>query len=192
MGFLSVLSQAQRIVAERTVAGDIAIDATAGNGVDTLFLARTVGPGGHVYAFDVQQEALAQTRARLDDAGAQAPLAPVTLIHAGHESLRERIDREHHGRISAVMFNLGYLPGGPPGVITKPHTTLPAMEAALDALRAGGVITAVVYPGHDGGREEADEVEKWAAGVSSAAAQTVVYRFPQKPAAPYLIALSKR
>lgn len=190
MGFLSVLSMAQRWTEERVRPGAAAVDATAGNGVDTLFLSRLAGPKGSVFAFDIQDQALERTRERL--AGAGPDLAPVTLIRAGHESMAERIPPAFHGKIRAVMFNLGYLPGADPAVITHPATTLAALESALGLLAPGGCLTAILYPGHPGGDAEALEVEKWASSLPADRAQTALYRFPQKPTAPYLVALEKR
>ncbi|MFC4601705.1 tRNA (mnm(5)s(2)U34)-methyltransferase [Cohnella hongkongensis] len=192
MGFLSVLSQAQQWVKSRTGPGDLAVDATAGNGSDTLFLARTVGPRGRVYAFDVQPAALENTRRRLEsepDGG--AALAPAELVLAGHETMEAALPAELRGRVAAVMFNLGYLPGASSTLITRPETTIAALESAVRLLRVGGALTVVAYPGHEGGKEEAEAVEAWAAGLPQTLAQTVVYRFPQKPASPYLIALNK-
>jgi predicted methyltransferase len=191
MGFLFVINQAQRWVAERVKPGDVVVDATAGNGSDTLFLARLAGLGGKVYAFDIQSEALELTHKRLVSAAEKEALALVTLLHTGHENMATNIAREHHGQIAAIMFNLGYLPGASQDVITQPSTTLAALEAALKLLRSGGVLTIVVYPGHEGGGQEADAVQAWAAGVPPSLAQTILYRFPQKAAAPYLIALNK-
>jgi len=193
MGFLSVLTMAQRLVAERLAPGGLAVDATAGGGVDTLFLARAAGPGGCVYAFDVQEAAIARTRARLaeaEDSGEK--LAKVELIRAGHERMAEFVPAGERGRIGAIMFNLGYLPGADQTVITQPDTTLAALEAGLALLAPGGALTAVLYPGHAGGDAEADTVAAWMAGVPAAAAQTMLYRFAQKPHAPYLVALEKR
>ncbi|MCD9024119.1 tRNA (mnm(5)s(2)U34)-methyltransferase [Cohnella silvisoli] len=192
MGFLFVVSQAQKWVAEKVRPGDIVIDATAGNGSDTLFLARTAGTGGTVYAFDIQSEALEQTRNRLESEADGESLAPVTLVHDGHEVMKDRIASAHHGKIAAIMFNLGFLPGGSQAVITQTPTTLAALDAALPLLRSGGILTVVVYPGHEGGQAEADAVLAWASEIEPSLAQTVVYRFPQKAAAPYLIALNKR
>ena len=47
--------------------GDVAVDFTMGNGGDTLFLSKTVGESGRVYAFDIQEEALISTRAYLEE-----------------------------------------------------------------------------------------------------------------------------
>jgi predicted methyltransferase len=115
--------------------GEIAIDATAGNGWDTLFLGECVGPQGHVFAFDIQPEALAATAARIRHA------TNVTLLACDHAKLRETIPAAFHGRIGAVMFNLGYLPGSDHAITTHPQSTLPAISAALELLREGGILT---------------------------------------------------
>lgn len=192
-GFLSVLSQAQRYVTERARAGEPVIDATTGNGVDTLFLAKQAGPGGIVFAFDVQAEALDRTRARLENAAAAGErLAQVELLLAGHEEMGVRVPSEYHGRVAAIMFNLGYLPGADKKLTTQPDTTSVALISALTLLRGGGVLTIVVYPGHEGGGAEAAAVEEWAATIPSTTGQCVMYRFPQKSASPYLIAIVKK
>ena len=96
---------AARYMEEILRPGDIAVDATMGNGKDTQFLCELVGETGHVYAFDVQEEALERTAARLEAAGLRAR---ATLILAGHETMRENVPVSPR----AVMFNLGWLPGG--------------------------------------------------------------------------------
>lgn len=91
------------------------------------------------------------------------------------------------------MFNLGYLPGADHATITRPSTTLPALDAALNLLDKGGVITAVLYPGHEGGQEEAQSVMKWAASLSRKEYQVLQYRFMnQRQHPPFLIAIEKR
>jgi hypothetical protein len=192
MGFQFVVSQAQRWMSEHLKPGDITIDATAGNGADTHFLAQAVGSSGFVYAFDIQAAALENTRKRLDEAGVTRILAPVALIHAGHESMDKQIPTEHHGEIAGIMFNLGYLPGAAQDIITQSPSTILALEIALRLLCSGGLMTIVVYPGHEGGHQEAAAVYDWASELSPSVAQTVVYRFLQKPGAPYLVALTKR
>lgn len=192
-GFLSVLSQAQRYVSERARSGESVIDATAGGGVDTLFLARHVGEAGRVFAFDVQEEALARTSARLASAAASGErLASADLLLAGHEEMTSRVPAEYHGRIAAVMFNLGYLPGAGQELTTQTDTTLIALVAALLLLRSGGVLTIVVYPGHEGGDAEAAAVVEWSTSLPPSIGQCVMYRFPQKTASPYLIAVVKK
>ncbi|MFL0555360.1 tRNA (mnm(5)s(2)U34)-methyltransferase [Paenibacillus barengoltzii] len=193
MGFLSVLSFAHKLTGERLRLGDAAVDATAGTGADTLFLAKACGPKGRVFAFDIQPQALALTQARLDKESADT-LADVTLLQASHADMAAVLPTDVHGRLGAVMFNLGYLPaeGADPALITQPDSTLPALAAALGLLRPRGILTAVLYPGHPGGDAEAAAVEAWAAALPASAGQAILYRQPQRPAAPYLIAIEKK
>lgn len=156
--------------------GDWAIDATAGNGHDTAFLARHVGAGGRVLAIDVQARALAATRARLREAG-DALASRVTLVEACHTGLRAIVPERMHARIGAAMFNLGYLPGAPRTVRTEADTTARAIEAALALLRPGGVLTALAYTGHDGGPREA----AWLAAQLDAGAHGVTWREIRPP-----------
>lgn len=142
-------------------AGDSAIDATAGTGEDTCLLADCVGPAGRVYAFDIQKEALKQTRDKLE---ARGLLAQTRLFHQGHETLEEIPELAADDRIAGVMFNLGYLPGGDPKVATEAGTTLRAVQSALGRLRAGGVMTLALYR-HPGGDEESRQVEAWASAL---------------------------
>lgn len=191
MGFVSVLSFAQQCAAARLRPGDVAVDATAGTGADTAFLCAAVGAKGSVFAFDIQQEALDRVAARL----AALPEAPekLQLLLENHARLKEALPESARGRVAAVMFNLGYLPGGDKRVVTRPESTLPALDAALSVLRPGGIVTAVLYPGHEGGREEADRVERWAAALPQAEYEALVYRFVNRANnPPYLIAVEKR
>jgi predicted methyltransferase len=192
MGFLSVLSFAQELAGARIRPGDTALDATAGNGVDTLFLAKADGVKGAVHAFDIQETALAKTRDRLwKELGEEADRVQLHL--ASHDQMKELVPVPVHGAVAAVMFNLGYLPGADHTVITRPGTTLPALSAALELLRPGGVLTVAVYPGHEGGRSEADAVDAWASQRPPEACQVMCYRFMnQRNNPPYLIALEKR
>jgi len=126
----------------------IAVDATAGNGHDTVFLAQRTG---RVFAFDIQAAALESTREKLQREGLRDR---VELIQAGHETLAERL-AAWSGQIQAVMFNLGYLPGGDHALITRESTSLRAIDQALSLLAPGGIVTVMMYPNHPGGGEEA-------------------------------------
>lgn len=128
--------------------GDLAVDATAGNGHDTLFLAEKVGPSGYVYAFDIQEEALCKTAERLKENNL---MKRVKLIRAGHEELSNFVKKTP---LSAVLYNLGYLPGGSRQVKTEANSTLSSLRQALDLIKPGGVITVVLYPGHAEGKRE--------------------------------------
>ena len=136
--------------------GDWALDATAGNGHDTLLLAERVGPSGRVFSFDIQEAALAQAAQRAGH------LPQVSFIQAGHERLADFLpDTRPDGRpveLAAAMFNLGYLPGGAKDMTTQAGTTIAALDQVLDRLKPHGLVTLVLYPGHAGGAEEAAAV----------------------------------
>ncbi|MFQ7309016.1 MAG: class I SAM-dependent methyltransferase [Mediterraneibacter sp.] len=134
--------------------GDICVDATAGNGGDTEFLCRLAGENGKVYAFDVQEQAVRSTEKRLERAGLRDR---AELICAGHERMKEFVKE----RAAAVVFNLGYLPGGDHAVATKADTTLRAAEQALELLKPGGVVSLCIYSGGDTGYEERDTLLSW-------------------------------
>lgn len=146
--------QAQTLVREVVKPGDSVIDATAGNGHDTCFLAEAVGKNGRVVAFDVQNDALQRTSARLDDVGYQN----VTLHQRSHAEIKDAVPEFLHGCVAAVMFNLGYLPGGDHEVTTSTESSLTAITVALRLVRSGGIVTVLAYPGHAGGDDEAGSV----------------------------------
>jgi tRNA G37 N-methylase Trm5 len=131
--------------------GDTVIDATAGNGNDTILLAKLVGQTGHVFSFDIQQIALDRTKEKLISLGMQDR---VELICDGHENL----DKYVKGDVKAVMFNLGYLPRGDHNIATRAETTIKAIEKSLELMVVGGIISIVVYHGGDSGFDEKNKV----------------------------------
>ena len=137
-----------------------AVDATVGNGHDTLFLAAAVGKTGHVWGFDVQKDALCAARKRLETERPDL-VSRVSLLHAGHETAETALPAGTAGHIRAVMFNLGFLPGSDKRVVTRPATTLAALSFFASVLAAGGVISVHTYQGHDGGQEENGAVARW-------------------------------
>ena len=148
----SLLLQAHDLIVDVLEHGDAAVDATLGNGHDTLFLARCVGRDGKVFGFDVQQAAVGNTGKRLDDAGVDS--CCYALFCESHADMALHITT----KVKAVMFNLGYLPGGDKKIITQAHSTVAALSAAIESLSCGGILTVMCYPGHDGGADEADLV----------------------------------
>jgi len=127
--------------------GDTVIDATAGNGNDTAFLASLVGSQGLVYSFDIQEQAIEKTRQKLDSLN----LADrVKLILDSHHNMERYVTEP----VKAVMFNLGYLPGGRHDICTKADTTIQAIEKAMNLICVNGIISIVVYYGGDSGFDE--------------------------------------
>lgn len=135
--------------------GDCVVDATMGNGYDTCLLAQLVGERGQVISFDIQEGALVSTRKRLSREGLDD--GRVHLHLCSHARLREFVDKP----LSAVMFNLGYLPGGNRSCVTVPEETLKALSEACDLLKEGGVMTVMCYTGHEGGAEEGRAVREF-------------------------------
>lgn len=190
MTLQSILDFAHSLLKNAANIGDIVIDCTMGNGHDTLFLANLVGPQGRVFAFDIQQDALEQTQKLLDEHHAAEQ---VTLIHESHAKLRAHIPIELHGRVQAAVFNLGYLPGGDKNICTAPETTIQALRELLSVLASGGVIVAVVYPGHSAGQVEAARVLEYCSTLPRELVHVVSYQIlnnPNQP--PFVIALEKR
>jgi len=155
---ISLTQSAHNVIQQHLHAGDIALDATVGNGHDTLFLAELTGQSGAVYGFDIQPSALASARSRLEQHRLEGC---VTLINDSHARIAELIPKALHGKVKAVMFNLGYLPGSDKTVITQSESTLTALNAALQVLAPHGVITVLAYPGHSGGDQETGSVQAW-------------------------------
>ncbi|MFP6880071.1 MAG: class I SAM-dependent methyltransferase, partial [Roseibacillus sp.] len=135
--------------------GETVIDATVGNGHDTVFLANCVGEGGRVIGLDIQERALELARCRLLENG----IAPerVSLFSRGHEFMGECVT----GPVGAVMFNLGYLPGGDHSITTQTAGTVSALEQAWKLLRPGGLISMLCYRGHPGALDETNAVRRW-------------------------------
>lgn len=127
--------------------GDTVIDATLGNGHDTVMLAELVGEAGHVIGFDIQADAVERTRQRLTEAGL---IDRCELYAEGHQHICERV----HAPVKAAVFNLGWLPGGDKSVTTLWETTKTAVSSALSLLVPGGVCTICAYPGHEEGDRE--------------------------------------
>ncbi|MEZ6140168.1 MAG: class I SAM-dependent methyltransferase [Zavarzinella sp.] len=136
--------------------GDFAIDATAGNGHDTVFLAQMVGIGGRVIAFDIQTKALEQTRIQLGQLAER-----VDLVHADHAAMEEYLPSSWRGKVAAVVMNLGYLPGGDHAITTKVLSTIRACKTAISYLQVEGLLSMIAYRGHPGGNEEATELLRW-------------------------------
>lgn len=193
MDVLSVLEAAHHFTASAVQEGGFAIDATVGNGHDTVFLLRQIGTDGQVLGFDIQDDALDATRARVRSTLPPALADRLHLVQAGHEGLKDHLDCERQGRVDAVMFNLGYFPGGDHSVTTEPNTTRQALQASAEVLRPDGIISVVMYSGHEGGREEAQAVDDWGASLPQNQFQVLSYEFiNQVNDPPRLLVVQKR
>ena len=177
---------AREVILRAVEPGDTVVDATMGNGHDTQMLCETVGPEGRVYAFDVQAQAVEETRNRLR---AQGLDGRAELILSGHEHMAEYVK----GPVKAVMFNLGWLPGGDHEVTTRWETTRTAVESALDLLAPMGVLVICAYPGHAEGEREKQELAAFLGGLDNRRYNVLHQRFLNAgPGAPECFVIQKQ
>ena len=154
---VSLVKEVHQRLAEVIGPGDLCLDATAGNGLDTLFLAQRAGDTGAVHAMDVQKDALRITARLLEQHHVRER---VTTHLACHSQMEAVLPGTEKGRIRAITFNLGYLPKGDKSITTRKETTLPAVRNAYDWLAENGVLSVLCYRGHPGGKAEEKAVRK--------------------------------
>ncbi|WNC12457.1 class I SAM-dependent methyltransferase [Brevibacillus brevis] len=183
--FPNVLEVARNLIRERVKAGETVVDATMGNGNDTLFLAQLVQEKGKVVAYDIQSLAMKKTRERLEREGV---LDWVDMRLASHEEMESLTDQ-----VGAIMFNLGYLPGGDKEITTQAASTIRAIQAGLRVLRPGGIMTVMIYWGHAAGAVEKDAVESFCQSLSQMEYLVLKYQYiNQQNQAPFLLAIERR
>ena len=174
------LEMAHDFLAQVITKDDTVVDATMGNGHDTLFLAKLAK---QVYAFDIQEQALEKTNQRLQAAG----LTNVQLILQGHETVDQFVSE-----LKAAIFNLGYLPSADKSVITRPHTTIEALEKLCHMLVRGGRIAIMIYYGHEGGDLEKDAVLNYVSQLPQQEYTATIYRtLNQVNNPPFLVMIEK-
>lgn len=183
--FQGIIPFAHSLLKNTVQVGEYVIDATCGNGNDTLFLSELVGENGHVFAFDIQKEAIEQTKKKAEN------YHHITYILDSHANVDTHIPPDKH--IAGAIFNLGYLPKGDKTIITKPDSTILAVEKILNRLRVGGVIVVVVYAGHPGGQEEKNAVLQYVSEIDQLLYTVLQYQFiNMKNNPPFVIAIGKK
>jgi radical SAM protein (TIGR01212 family) len=175
---LSILNRARQLIINNTKPNDLVIDATIGNGKDTLFLAGIVN-NGHVFGFDIQEDAVEKTNNLL----MKNNKSNYTLFLKSHEYMKEVL-KDHIGKISTIIFNLGYLPNGDTTITTNYKSTIKGIKDAYKLLNSKGLIIIVVYPGHKEGLEESNELEQLNYNIN-------YYRNTDNKEAPYIMTIKK-
>ena len=174
------LEMAHDFIAQVITQEDIVVDATMGNGHDTLFLAKLAK---QVFAFDIQEQALEKTRQRIQEAG----FTNVELILQGHETVDQYVSD-----VKAAIFNLGYLPSADKSIITQPQTTIEALEKLCQMLVKGGRIAIMIYYGHEGGDIERDAVMDYVSQLPQQEYTATIYRtLNQINNPPFLVMIEK-
>lgn len=170
-------------------AGEIAIDATCGNGNDTLFLSKLVGEEGRVIAFDIQQMAIQNSQQLMTNHERNN----VTFIHDSHANVEKHLSDALKGKIGGAIFNLGYLPRSDKTIITKGDSTVAAIDSLLKYIKKDGLIVIVIYHGHEGGELEKSQVLDYVMSLDQKEVNVVKYRFiNQKNNPPFVVAIHKK
>lgn len=138
--FSTPVGYAHMLLRAHVHTGDVVVDATHGNGGDNRLLRTLVGPTGVVYAFDVQLPV-----------HADVDMTDVLLV--GHENMARHVATQHHAHVRAVVFNLGYMPGGDKGLTTHVDTTCEAVKQAIAIIAPDGIVILVCYQHEEGRRE---------------------------------------
>ena len=174
------LEMAHDFLAQVITKDDVVVDATMGNGHDTLFLAKLAK---QVYAFDIQEQALEKTSQRLQEAG----LTNGELLLQGHETVDQFVTK-----VKAAIFNLGYLPSADKSIITQPQTTIESLDKLCQMLVKGGRIAIMIYYGHEGGDIERDAVMDFVSQLPQQEYTGTIYRtLNQINNPPFLVMIEK-
>lgn len=182
----NALTMAHKFIAETVKAGDFCIDATAGRGNDTAYLAALVGETGRVLAFDIQQEALDSTALLLAERGLAAH---VRLVRDSHSNLAQYAAPE---TVDCITFNFGWLPAGNHTVFTHAETSIPAIEQGLLLLKPLAAMSLCIYYGGASGFDERDALLEYLETLDSRAYTAVVHRFVNRPNNPAIFAFIRK
>ncbi|PEF04513.1 16S rRNA (cytosine(1402)-N(4))-methyltransferase [Bacillus thuringiensis] len=185
-----VLPFARTLLQTAVKEGDYAVDATLGNGHDTCFLAEIVGDNGKVFGFDIQKGAIESSTTRLKE---KKLFERTVLVHDSHDTLLSVLPEDTKGKVTGAIFNLGYLPGGDKHIVTKPNSTISAIEQLLEVMAPEGIIVLVIYHGHPEGQVERDAVLTFAEELDQKQAHVLQYGFiNQQNNPPFIVAIEKR
>lgn len=182
MAVVDLLSMHKQFLASHIASGGTVADFTMGNGHDTLWLAEQVGATGHVYAFDIQERALEQTKARLRSAGVEERC---TLILDSHANAGQYI----HEPLCASVFNLGWLPGSDRSLTTRHESTLLAVDTAIRLCSPDGIVLIAVYPGHSEGELEGKLLSEKLSSLDRRSFSVSLFRIINSPTSPFFFAV---
>lgn len=183
MKALGVLPFARDLITKYIEPNATVIDATCGNGNDTLFLAQTLNHAGHIHAFDIQAQAIENSKEKTKD------YQNISYHLLGHEHVLQVVDTP----VKLAIFNLGYLPKGDKSIVTIPETTIQAIQHIFSILETQGIIILVIYPGHAEGQIEKEAVLDFLSHVDQNTAHIFKYEFiNQKNNPPFVVGIEKR
>jgi len=171
--------------------GDCVIDATCGNGYDSLFLAQLVlsENRGQLIALDKQKMAIDAAYERLNSSLSAHILSRVRFHHQCHSTFPEDIAPDS---VALIVYNLGYLPGaGNKELTTTKETTFLSLTAATRLIKPGGCISVTCYPGHPEGKLEENVVLEFSASLNPKQWNCCHHRWTNRHQSPSLLLLQK-
>ena len=144
----SILNKVRQICENNLKENDLVVDMTIGNGNDTLFLCNLVNKG-FVFGFDIQDMAITNTNNLL----IKNNISNYKLFNENHKNIN-KVLKEYKGKISLILFNLGYLPNANKNITTNHISTVNALKNSFEMLNNKGIILIVLYPHEEGKKEE--------------------------------------
>lgn len=171
--------------------GDLVVDATCGNGHDTLFLAKIVleKDSGTLITIDTQKQALENSQSFLLDNLSEDLIKRISFYHQCHSVFPDVLQRES---VALIVYNLGYLPGGDKTLTTESSTTLQSLKAALPLILPGGAISITCYPGHLAGKIEEETVIHFASSLDPQVWSSCHHRWLNRKNAPSLLLIQHK
>ena len=151
---LSILNKSRSLMEENLKENDLVIDATTGNGKDSNFLLSIIKEG-YLFGFDIQKEAVANSNSLLKER-----YNNYKLYNCSHDKM-DSVLKDYVGKISLIVFNLGYLPNGKKDITTKSKTTIEAIKNSFKMLNKKGHIVITIYPGHEEGLKESIDIKNF-------------------------------
>ncbi len=179
----SILNKVRQLIINNISSNDIVVDTTTGNGKDTLFLAKLI-PKGFVYGFDIQKKAIYNTRKLLEDNN----IKNFKLFNKSHEFILDILS-DYKGKISLILFNLGYLPKGDKNITTNHKSTIEAIKGSLELLNNKGIIILTIYPGHPEGEKESIEIKKFLSSLKNYTIEE--FHNDKNNISPYVVSIKK-
>ena len=179
----TILNYVHNLIDSYIKENDIVIDATIGNGNDTLYLSKTV-ESGKVFGFDIQDKAIKNTKELLDNNNCHN----YKLFLSSHNKMSSILS-DYLGKVSLVLFNLGYLPNGDKNITTNYETTIEAIEESFKLIHKMGMILVVIYPGHENGFIESQKIHEY---INNNKINYIEYHNTDNIIAPYLIEIKKK
>ena len=170
--------------------GDTVIDATCGNGHDTLYLAQLAltENSGEVFGFDIQAEAIEKTRLHLQTNLSEPLCNRITLFHQSHRHFPKEILPKS---VKLIVYNLGYLPGGDKAITTLTESSLESIKHAQELLCDDGMISVTCYPGHPEGKIEEEAIFKYASSLNPRAWTCVQHHWVNRQQSPRLLIIGR-